>query len=155
MDLTREELYRSTRSDDYRVVGFDHVCGALAYGDLLGDVLFLLDVHIAVVDVGVDLDGLAVRTVKEVFLLEHGEILAYGDLRYVQYGRQIGYAHRATRIKLLNDQIMPFVDSHCFALLVMIVKIIKITRYGNSRRHNHNIFIIKYRSAGHKFAVAG
>ena len=63
LNLASQILHRRTRCDDDRVVGFDQTHGTLGDGRFLGGILMLLDVDVAVVDVGADFNSLAVCAV--------------------------------------------------------------------------------------------
>ena len=59
-----------------------------------------------------ELDGLAVGAVEEVVLLENREILADGNLRYVEQRRELRNAHLALGLELASDEFVSFVYVH-------------------------------------------
>ena len=85
----------------------------------------LLDIYVAVVDVGAELDGLAVGAVEKVVLLENREILADGNLRYVEQRRELRNAHLALGLELAGDEFVTFVDVHLDGFFVLVVKVRK------------------------------
>lgn len=93
----------------------------------------LLDIHIAVVDIGADLDSLAVGAIEHTSLLEDGEVLADSYLRYIEQDRQLGHTHLPFRLHLARYKFVTFCDIHSSKVLFS-VKIRKKTKTKN-RRH--------------------
>ena len=92
LNLACEILNRSTRSDDNRVVGLDKPNGTLGDGCLLGRILTLLDIYVAVVDIGSNFNRLTMSAIERARLFQNRKVLADGYLRDIEQHTQLRYA---------------------------------------------------------------